>query len=400
MNGGGLRKTRCASNPAHVVGSRKCKECNERAQALCKLCGNWKASAGIADHENRCREKKKNEESDAIRVAYVAPTMERGRYFFENEEQFRVSANWLGRRDVDDGIIGGYTVNSYDAVFAQLEETRAIQVVRCFKDSASIIRLIKERKSLDVRILIWPNWMFESGSADLASLVEWVEQLRQYECVCKCKLFPPIDYCVLFGRKELWTSRMLLQNDSSLWKMIPTHLVFDEWKGKEAGVKSFAKDHGTNRLVFKRSLSEASEHVYDHVVVGKRLKGVPTDMGPFPYLVQPFIEEFEQHPEMRIYVLNGDFFFGVQTRWIDGLIDFKALEDCNHAAIKAALAVVRAIPEARNFARVDLVESNQDKDRWWLNEIEFFGSADLLFPVAGGQRELLVKLAEAIKKLL
>lgn len=58
-------------HPAHVVGSRKCKECNERAQALCKLCGNWKASAGIADHENRCREKKKNEESDAIRVAYV-----------------------------------------------------------------------------------------------------------------------------------------------------------------------------------------------------------------------------------------------------------------------------------------------------------------------------------------
>lgn len=399
MNKGVLRKTRCSSNHTHTAGSRKCKDCNRLVQAVCNVCGEWKASASISDHEKRCKKKTVPGVPVVVRVAYVSPTMERGSYFFEDEDEFRASASWLERRNVTDEAIGGYVINSYDAVFAQLEADHVISVVECFKKTTSVIKCIKEKKRLDADVLVWPNWMFECGATDLNGLVQWVESLRQFECVCRCKVVPPIDYCQLFGRKELWTSRMLqLEKSSKLFKMIPTHVVFDMLR--EVEVKSFAKEHSTDRLVFKRSLSEASKHVTDNVSIGKkRLKGVPKDVGPFPYLVQPFVEEFTQYPEMRVYVLDGSFFFGVQSRWVGGEIEFKPLDDWDHMAVKAAIEVASAIPEASKFVRIDLVQSNQD-NKLWLNEIEFFGSADLLFPVVGGQRDLLKKLASSIKSMI
>jgi hypothetical protein len=146
-----FRKTRCPVNHAHVAGSRKCKDCsNQLVQALCKLCGGWKASAGIADHENRCKKKKTlpaEIPSVVVRVVYVPPTRNRGTYFFEDETHFPSSTSWLETRDVTDGAVGGYVVNAYDAVFAQLEANKVIHVERVLEVS-SVIRLIKKRRHL------------------------------------------------------------------------------------------------------------------------------------------------------------------------------------------------------------------------------------------------------------
>lgn len=392
-----LRETRCVNDSCHAAGSRKCKDCGSLVQARCNECGSWKASASIADHERRCEKKKKKRTAiSSVRVAYVPPSKERGRYFFEEAEEFARSLSWLKMHRVNDDAIGGFTVNAYDAVFAKLEAMGSLSIIVL---DTNVIEMIKEMRRLqtDIHILVWPNWMFECNATDLRSLVEWVELLRQYECVCDCKVFPPIDYCVLFGRKELWTRRMLAESQASLFKMIPTVFMFDRQAVAAGTLDAFAKEH--KRLVFKRSLSEGSEYVFDNVSIVKRqVKNGPSNLESFPYLVQPYMKEFDVYPEMRIYILNGAFLFGVESKWRRGVLEFKALLDQDAVVIQAAIQVVRALSEARPFARVDLIQQAASPWRWWLNEIEFFGGADLLFPVAGNQRNLLEKLAIAVQQ--
>jgi hypothetical protein len=70
----------------------------------------------------------------------------------------------------------------------------------------------------------------------------------------------------------------------------------------------------------------------------------------------------------------------------------------------AALAeqVVDAIrqdqPGASRFMRVDLVRRNDGSGGWWLNELEFFGNAQLIFEVFDNASDLLDAVVACTKR--
>ena len=81
-------------------------------------------------------------------------------------------------------------------------------------------------------------------------------------------------------------------------------------------------------MVMKRTVSDECRHVYEHVSLTKRRRNrkenqlfkretVPdaAELRAFPHLVQPFVSAFQESPEYRMYVLNGEVLFGLESRW-------------------------------------------------------------------------------------
>ena len=432
-----MRPTRCPVNHRHKTGSRKCMEClDATVQTPCRRCQKWVSSAGVAKHERRCAEGqdddddddddddvneagqgKKKETRTLRRVAYVKGSLAgRGTYYFDEETGFMENGcHWLDVRAVTDSTIGGYTADVYDAIVARLVKERAIEVVVTF-DNRTIVRekiLNKEKLSLeeDVDVLFWPNWLFESGCDDrngsMTALLEWVEQLRQFECCGACVIFPPIDHALFFGRKELWTSKAQLRFPvHANFRVIPTHVVFGPWTDEvRDAVRSFAQRNKSERLVYKRTVGERSERVYDDIKPEpdeRQLKWLnKMGLGKFPFLIQPYVDDFQKFPEYRVYVLNGgEFLFGVESWFKDGGVLYVPFQregrrDQDEARAVACCVARSFAQEAKYFLRVDLVRSSNAQDGWWINELEYFGNANILLPIHGD--EVLRRLSETIK---
>lgn len=124
-------------------------------------------------------------------------------------------------------------------------------------------------------MIIWPNWVHEITEKkrlkSIGELMEWVEVLRRFQSAHHCILFPPIDYAMLFARKELWISeaqRMLRFVDA---QVVPSLICFEEEglqrnaRARRCVIKEFAVSQGVSRLVVKRSISECSKHVWTNV---------------------------------------------------------------------------------------------------------------------------------------
>ena len=435
-----MRRTKCPVDNAHKAGSRSCTECGVTVKTPCRFCEKWLSSASVSLHELKCMKrpvqktaetdkrreededgeedvensakKKKKEKKAVLRVLYVASTrnaeLVRGSHFVEEKS----ASTWLDFCEVTDGRVGGYLVDVYDAIAASLEEECAIEIVATLRNRAQLRDAIAKKETLaeGADLLFWPNWMFESGrdgdKSNMDAVLQWVELLRQYETSQKCLIFPPIDYCHLFGRKELWFG--IAQHrfpKTGPFRLIPTHVVFGPWTDREiSNVRSLAQKNNALRLVFKRTIGERSERVYDCVdsdlneqqMAMLKKKG----LGKFPFLVQPFLNDFYKFPEYRVYVIDGgEYLFGVQS-WIEkGEIKYSSFKekgcDDEDEARAVACSVAKLFQrEANHFLRVDLVRSFEGG--WWINELEFFGNAHILLSVHGN--EVLARLTKTIKE--
>jgi hypothetical protein len=417
----GVRVKRCPADESHAVGWRHCNVCEPPrvVQALCAKCGQWFSAPGIAQHERTCQPAKRqhmdaaaaqsDDERRVLRVVYVLSQTkgERGQLAVVADETFPC---WLTKMGDDDG---GW-VDAYDALLAALHSKGAVRVVHVVQDRKSVRDHISEQQvfvteeSGPVDVLMWPNWLFEllHVCKTLAALHEWVELLRQYERVHRCVVFPSIEYALFFARKDVWTHRVRLPPTVHT---IPTHYVYGGSKW-QADVLAFARTQQTTRLVMKRAVGECGHQVWDEVGVegsGGGLSGLPAKLDSLPYMVQPFVQDFAQERELRLYVVEGTLSFGVESWW-EGATKLRYdcwSEESDGGARAAAERVVQLIAqeccaEAAHFLRLDMVHRRADDGHWWLNEAEFFGNAHLLFSVMPQPRELFDTLVEALGRWL
>ena len=174
-------------------------------------------------------------------------------------------------------------------------------------------------------------------------------------------------------------------------KVIPTFVVPSghRWKPQ---VLEFAKKNNAKTIVMKRELSDGGNHVLKMDTNAlEHLKG----RHEFRRIAQPFFFEFSEHPEMRMYVIDGKCTFGCMTRFVDkpdGSRHMSTvattpgrrtwLKEGGQEAAAAAEHVVQIIARdqahALRFLRVDLIRRNDGSGGWWLNELEYFGNAHIL----------------------
>lgn len=323
----GPRPKRCPANDTHAVGTRLCTQCvpPRIVQTPCTQCGAWFSAPGIAQHESTCQPAKRQrrdvvpvgEETGGVplSVVYVqsAKEGESGKFVFARETLFE-DIPWLTTHRGK--AAGEWWVDAYDILMALLEKRGYVRLVLVVKDRKSLKAHMEAQNTLveeTVDLLVWPNWLFELGKTPEA-LNEWVERLRQYERVRQCLVFPPIEYALFFARKDVWTHRASLLGLPT----IPTHYVYPQHGKWRLGVVDFARAQGTERLVFKRAVGECACQVFCNVVVGERgtLSGLPKALDAFPYLVQPYVDEFDWQPELRLYVVDGVVSWGLESRWI------------------------------------------------------------------------------------
>lgn len=415
----GGRVKRCPADESHEVGWRHCNVCEPPrvVQALCAKCSLWFSAPGIAQHERTCQPAKRqrmdpasgagseeeDEEQDdeapgALRVVYVQSQKEgeRGRLEFVDETLFAAgAAPWLTvHRAVTAGL---WWVDAYDALFAALLQRGkgAIRLVHVVRDRKSVRDHISEQRAFlageaAFDVLVWPNWLFEllHVGKTLAALHEWVELLRQYERVHRCVVFPPIEYVLFFARKDVWMCAHVRLPPSV--HIIPTHYIYPATvSGKKwrASVVAFARKQQTKRLVVKRAVGECGHQVWEEVTVvdgGTKLSGLPAKLDPLPHLVQPFVEDFAKERELRLYMVRGALWLGLESWW-DGpdKLRYDSWDESKFPGARAAaervaqLLAQECCADAGHFVRLDMVRRLSDGG-WWLNEAEFFGNAHLL----------------------
>jgi hypothetical protein len=224
----------------------------------------------------------------------------------------------------------------------------------------------------------------------------------------RLRVFPPLEYVWYFAQKVHFLTRLhLLLPPSAALNVQPIPMMpvptGHSWK---AQVQDFARQHQTTRLVFKREFSDCRKHVLEMDVNAlSALPGRgPAASGGFRWMVQPWLCEFSEFPEMRMYVLNGKCSFGVMTRF-DASGDSMTMVATapgrrswlepwgGRDAALAAEYVVAAVRQdqvgAGHFLRVDLVRRSNSDGGWWLNELEFFGNAQLILEVFDNATDLL-----------
>jgi hypothetical protein len=143
--------------------------------------------------------------------------------------------------------------------------------------------------------------------------------LRDLEVERRLRVFPPLEYVWYFAQKVHFLTRLhLLLLPSAALNVQPIPMMpvptGHSWK---AQVQDFARQHQTTRLVFKREFSDCRKHVLEMDVNAlSALPGRgPAASGGFRWMVQPWLCEFSEFPEMRMYMLNGKCSFGVMTRF-------------------------------------------------------------------------------------
>lgn len=413
-----MRAAFCKSNPLHKEFQRKQSKCNCGAPLLatCARCGSPVAYGYVAGHEKKCQKKQRVEDPRVVRFAYLAsdwklnPDKKSNEAFLvpprgqlwdiphgfapaAGETHLRV------HRVKDPSMRGVEWMDTYDGLFAKVAANDQFELVKVFQSWDEVKRALRQWKE-KVDVLVLGNWimkvMEEEGDPS-----EWLERLRWFELENQCRVFPPLDYAVHFSRKELYyheTSRVL---SHGVVRCIPTMFISPSVSSWKATVRAFASKHKVQRVVFKRSLSECKKHVVVQEVAGLK---APFDKGP-AWLVQPFITDFQERNEVRLYVLNGKFAFGAETRFEEEGVAAAAarvfpFSRDDDSAIQAAEAVVRAVAlsqaDAGRFMRVDMIWCEADQV-WLLNELEFFGNAYIHTEVLQDAYEVLPVLVECVE---
>merc|ERR1712000_665724 len=151
--------------------------------------------------------------------------------------------------------------------------------------------------------------------------------------------------------------------------------------------------------MFKREISGRGNHVF---IVRKKEDLPAIRESSLQWFVQPYYPAFDKSPEFRMYVVDGVCKWGVATQKdtdIDALclpVDHrsKLWKQGGREAAKHAADFARNYCEHLGnppwlcrepgkvwFLRVDMVAMDKSYSSWLINELEFFGNADLHFEV-------------------
>jgi hypothetical protein len=414
----------CKNDPTHKefdTHSGKCK-CGSKLQQTCSKCGKPKSYAHMKAHTAKCKAKPPLPPLPPppllpkIRFAYWASNWQLNHV--RNKKAFRVPPRgqiWEGlpvgvpkkhnlriHSVKEPSMRGEQWMDAYDALFASIaSDTEAFQLVRVYHTWEEVLKALEDPiaslKGLDVLVL--GNWVHQVTNDDGALPLEWLERLRIVELQTGCRIFPPLDYSVTFARKEL-VMQLLERCAIPAAKPIPTMAIFGEWR---EALDQFAQGHPT--MVLKRSISETCSHV--QFVETKDLAVFP--FGTLPWLLQPVITEFEEHNELRLYVVNGRFLWGVSSSFREKGEDMSLFpfalgrvgSDWDPDAIKVAESLIAALARhqahAARFLRIDMVRCNADRG-WFINELEFFGNTYLHLDVGDDAHKMLPVLVECVKE--
>lgn len=440
-----MRDAFCKESAYHKKFDRKHSKCSCGAALLatCSTCSAAIAYGYVAEHEKKCRGKKKKQrladeeeveearEKRVVRFAYLAsdwklnPNMKskdaflvppRGQLWDGLPEGFpekEGSVTLRVHKAKEQSMRDMEWMDAYDVLFARIAcDQDQFELVEVFHSWSKLKKAILTEwdGEEEIDLLVMGNWIMKVVE-DGENPHEWLERLRWFELKRKCRIFPPLDYAMHFSRKELYyheLSRVLRVNHGPNIETIPTLLVEPGAKDWKERVRAFAREVSADTVVFKRSMSECKKHVVVQKV--KYLRVPFEDEGDVGagWLVQPFVKDFEERNELRLYVLDGVFAFGVESCF--GADDDAGLRlfafDENEgpqqrAAVKAAESVARAItmhqPYAGRFLRVDMIWS-ESSECWMVNELEFFGNAYLHTEVLDDSYEVFPVLVDAIKR--
>lgn len=437
------REVRCKRDRSHSRldrASSSCSVCSSKLEASCSKCGEFKSYAHIKAHEGKCTAPEPSEPPKTLTFAYWASTWAFG------EEGFLVPPKgqfWDGLPEgcskrhgfrvckvKDPSLKGMEWMDSYDALFAKIGTDPHFKLAKVYHNWLDIEGLVKTPKLLKgIDVLVIGNWVhrvaMKQNSTDI--LLMWLERFRNLEAESGCRIFPPLDYSSFFARKELLPS-LIERTVRAPMRSTPTLCIVgsrDTWKER---VFSFAKENGAEKLVFKRSISGMKQHVRfvdltdldsfrleddpeDGSLVSSRERGRSSSDSAQPNLlawtVQPFVKEFVEHDELRLYIVDGKFLWGLATNFKDGegiaLFPFAEgrrgsnwSEDAVHAAERLVAAIAVHHAHAARFLRIDMIPSNDGG--WCVNELEFFGDAFLHLEVMDDAYELFPTLVECVKK--
>ena len=442
------REVRCKSTHSHASFDRnegKCSSCGSGLEAACTFCGDYKSYGHVKSHENRCtkkhpekedegreeEEEEEEEEREIVTFAYWASswklnsnknagspfaTPPKGQFWDGLPKGVSKKHGFRVHKIQDPTMKGMEWMDSYDAVFATLACDPCFKLARVYHSWEEVVDVALEdpKKSLkNVDVLVLGNWIHEvtkDDDDDLTVPLQWLERLRMVEVESGCRIFPPLDYSMAFARKELLI-RLLEQCVQPPGFVIPTVCAIPGQDRFEA-IASFGK---VDMLVCKRSISESKRHVQfvktkDWLNGSKRNKQKSSaNSSSIPWIVQPFRKEFGLSNELRLYIVDGKFLWGVASKFhgvegsdislfpfapgrIDGDWDAEAVQ----VAERLVAAIAKRRVDASRFLRIDMVRSSE-QEGWLINEVEFFGNAFLHFEVMDDAYEIFPTLVQAVK---
>ncbi len=426
----GSRPVRCRQNASHKDFERKVGQCScgSALEAACSLCDKYFSYGHVKAHEAKrnCLGSQVDEPPELVNFAYWASNWE-----LNGETAFAVGPRgqlWDGlpkgcpkkhglrvHRVKDPSMKGMEWMDAYDAVYAHIAADPSFNLVKVFHRWADVADAVEGilsggKSSLKgVDVLVVGNWVHQVslGQTSLDVPLQWLERLRTFELLSGCRVFPPIDYCISFARKEIgWQLQERCVSHAPHGRPIPTMVVCPAsdagWRERAC---AFAKEHAAQRLVFKRSVSECKRDV--EVVDVKRLETLALSPGNLCWIVQPFIAEFATHTELRLYIVEGKFLFGVSSIFGEGGSEMSLFPfgpgrrdgEWDERAVQLAENVVSKVSQhqahAARFMRVDMVRCSNGG--WFVNELEYFGNAYLHFEVIDDSYEAFPTLVACVK---
>lgn len=422
------REVRCKSNHTHTAFDKnqgKCGTCSSLLEAACSFCGFFKSYGHVKSHETKCKKRPvEEEEKKVVTFAYWASnwtlnddkkaaspfsTPPRGQLWDGLPKGLSKKHGFRVHKVQDRTMTGMEWMDAYDALFAAIACDPCFKLAKVFHSWKEVeSALVDPKKSLhNINVLVLGNWVHEVTKDEMSFSLQWLERLRMVEVESGCRIFPPLDYSMTFARKELLI-RLLEQCVHPPAAAIPT-VCWIPGQDRSECIASLGK---LDTVVCKRSISESKRHVQfvkvkDWVSGSKRNKR-DSPSSSIPWIVQPFMEEFGLSNELRIYVVDGKFLWGVASKFCDqsdsemslfpfapGRIDGDWNEEAVQVAQRLVAAIAKRHVDANHFLRIDMIRS---KSGWLINEVEFFGNAFLHFEVMDDAYEIFPTLVESVKK--
>jgi hypothetical protein len=425
------RTLRCQKDPSHVDFEAKKKRCRCGAtlEASCTDCGEFFSYGHVSEHEKLKICRKEEPQQAVVTFGYWSSDWKLG----TGKKPFEISP----RGQLGDGLPDGFSqefvgqvrvhtvtdrsmkgtewMDAYDAVYARIACDPLFELVTVFpcweKVESFVLKVLKHdasamEKASRMRLLVLGNWVHQVAQAKgvLEVALDWCQKLQSFELLTGCRIFPPLDYSIAFARKELVDQMLCIACPKVRGAVsIPTLILLDD--PTKAGLKAFTSQHHDD-LVFKRSISGGKRHV--QMINARKFSFGKGET--LPWLVQPKMPEFSQSNELRLYIVNGKFLWGVSSKFQEGdaemsLFAFgpgrKGCDEWDERAVRVAEQLVAVVgqrqPGALKFMRVDMIKSSNAKDTWLVNELEFFGNAFVHLDIVDDGYELVPTVVECVK---
>lgn len=425
---------RCSGDHGHANLNTKKKRCHDSLEKLCTSCDAFVNYSNAAKHLKRCQQaahedgadnedEEDEQEEKVVRVTYLAAAwkddgLPLSQYLGALSPQFPAH---LRRTLVDDDSC----VDAYDAIWGSLFATntrfRLVHTYRTLDDVMSAV--YKDDLPRELDLLVLGNWMHKLAARDEVAgkgiTERFLKALQTLEVDRQIRVFPPLDYVWPLAQKAHYYTRLQRCPLPKQVYAIPTIAVPEGhmWKKR---VREFAQQRDAERVIFKRELSELSKHALKMDVASIAVLPGRGEESGFRWMVQPLLSEFEAHPELRMYVIDGRCRWGVATRLVnnpnrdgddddDGpLLSMEAVAPGRRTwtdlggreAAALAEQVVASVkldhPHGAHFLRVDMVRRRDGG--WWINELEIFGSAFIFFSAFDNASEMLEDVVNGTKK--